>query len=93
MGAQLYSALQCQAATHLSAPVTLPCAITTDLLCGQRIHIHLFDAIGPAGLACAARKAMKIAGDACIYTNHNQTGFHITKEGEIREAGLGEPAN
>ena len=31
---------------------------------------------------------MKIAGDACIYTNHNQTGFHILKDGTIKEAEL-----
>lgn len=42
----------------------------------------------PATLNAAAKKAMKIAGDACIYTNHNQTGFYITKEGEIKEAEL-----
>jgi hypothetical protein len=40
----------------------------------------------------AAKKAMRIAGDACIYTNHNQTGFHITKDGTIIEANLGDVA-
>lgn len=32
-----------------------------------------------------ARKAMQIAGDACVYTNHNTTALHINSEGKVAE--------
>ncbi|GAB4814856.1 hypothetical protein N2152v2_001902 [Parachlorella kessleri] len=49
----------------------------------------LIDVDGLDALAIA-KKAMKIAGDACIYTNHNQTGFHITKDGSVVDVKLGD---
>lgn len=52
--------------------------LTDSSFCTVNLQCHLSCA--------AAKKAMKIAGDACIYTNHNQTGYHITKDGEIKEA-------
>jgi ATP-dependent HslUV protease, peptidase subunit HslV len=35
-----------------------------------------------------ATKAMNIAADACIYTNHNFTAYHINKEGVIAECNV-----
>lgn len=32
-----------------------------------------------------ARKAMTIAGDACVYTNHNTSILHIDSDGQVSE--------
>lgn len=39
-------------------------------------------------LFCAASKAMRIAADACIYTNTNFTALSIDAEGKVEEASI-----
>ncbi len=54
------------------------CHQTICWLTAQPLPPHAF---APA----AARKAMQIASDACIYTNDNYTALHIDGEGKIAE--------
>lgn len=54
--------------------------------CGIRPSAgSLLGLCAPPLAPAAARKAMQIASDACIYTNDNYTALHIDGEGKIAE--------
>lgn len=69
-----------------------PWAVCGSVSAARMIHIVPLPTYRPLGSLCicpllptAARKAMQIASDACIYTNDNYTALHIDGEGKIAE--------